>query len=222
MATFKPLIADSLCVAYGKADVLNSVHVEINPGEITCLLGSNGAGKTTFIRALTGLTKPHAGTIQFDGLEITGLPPHRIVSMGISCIPEGRRVFPAMNVEENLLMGAYQERDRNRIRERLARVYDLFPRLKDLQSGALTHRSIPQHHAVSKGTAVFFCQTSCYPNTVNFIHMVPGRKQIMGKAAFIGQQKQSYRVLVQPSYRKQSQSLQLLRQQVQYCRSPAV
>ena len=116
MATFKPLIADSLCVAYGKADVLNSVHVEINPGEITCLLGSNGAGKTTFIRALTGLTKPHAGTIQFDGLEITGLPPHRIVSMGISCIPEGRRVFPAMNVEENLLMGAYQERDRNRIR----------------------------------------------------------------------------------------------------------
>ena len=77
MATFKPLIADSLCVAYGKADVLNSVHVEINPGEITCLLGSNGAGKTTFIRALTGLTKPHAGTIQFDGLEITGLPPHR-------------------------------------------------------------------------------------------------------------------------------------------------
>ena len=74
MATFKPLIADSLCVAYGKADVLNSVHVEINPGEITCLLGSNGAGKTTFIRALTGLTKPHAGTIQFDGLEITGLP----------------------------------------------------------------------------------------------------------------------------------------------------
>ena len=95
MVTFKPLIADSLCVAYGKADVLNSVHVEINPGEITCLLGSNGAGKTTFIRALTGLTKPHAGTIQFDGLEITGLPPHRIVSMGISCIPEGRRVFPA-------------------------------------------------------------------------------------------------------------------------------
>lgn len=127
MSTFKPLIADSLCVAYGKADVLNSVHVEINPGEITCLLGSNGAGKTTFIRALTGLTKPHAGTIQFDGLEITGLPPHRIVSMGISCIPEGRRVFPAMNVEENLLMGAYQERDRNRIRERLARVRSLPP-----------------------------------------------------------------------------------------------
>ena len=136
MATFKPLIADSLCVAYGKADVLISVHVEINPGEITCLLGSNGAGKTTFIRALTGLTKPHAGTIQFDGLEITGLPPHRIVSMGISCIPEGRRVFPAMNVEENLLMGAYQERDRNRIRERLARVYDLFPRLKERRTQA--------------------------------------------------------------------------------------
>lgn len=151
MATFKPLIADSLCVAYGKADVLNSVHVEINPGEITCLLGSNGAGKTTFIRALTGLTKPHAGTIQFDGLEITGLPPHRIVSMGISCIPEGRRVFPAMNVEENLLMGAYQEQDRNRIRERLARVYDLFPRLKERRTQAAGTMSGGEQAMVSIG-----------------------------------------------------------------------
>lgn len=169
MATFKPLIADSLCVAYGKADVLNSVHVEINPGEITCLLGSNGAGKTTFIRALTGLTKPHAGTIQFDGLEITGLPPHRIVSMGISCIPEGRRVFPAMDVEENLLMGAYQERDRNRIRERLARVYDLFPRLKERRTQAAGTMSGGEQAMVSEnfrvirdicraGTAVFLVE----------------------------------------------------------------
>lgn len=74
MATFKPLIADSLCVAYGKADVLNSVHVEINPGEITCLLGSNGAGKTTFIRALTGLTKPTQAPSSLTALKSRGCP----------------------------------------------------------------------------------------------------------------------------------------------------
>jgi len=151
MATFKPMVVDSLSVAYGKADVLTNVRVEINPGEITCLLGSNGAGKTTFIRALTGLTKPRTGTIQFDGLEITGLPPHKIVSLGISCIPEGRRVFPAMNVEENLLMGAYQERNKTLIKQRLEHVYELFPRLKERRGQAAGTMSGGEQAMVSIG-----------------------------------------------------------------------
>lgn len=151
MATFKPMVVDSLSVAYGKADVLTNVRVEINPGEITCLLGSNGAGKTTFIRALTGLTKPRTGTIQFDGLEITGLPPHKIVSLGISCIPEGRRVFPAMNVEENLLMGAFQERNKTLIKQRLEHVYELFPRLKERRGQAAGTMSGGEQAMVSIG-----------------------------------------------------------------------
>ena len=80
MATFKPLIADSLCVAYGKADVLNSVHVEINPGEITCLLGSNGAGKSSTLRTISGLVKPSGGKITFQGEDITGKDPTQIAT----------------------------------------------------------------------------------------------------------------------------------------------
>ncbi len=128
---FKPLVAENMHVAYGKADVLSGVDMEIRPGIITCVLGANGAGKTTLIRALLGLTPPHKGDVIFDGMSIRGLPPHAVVARGISCIPEGRRIFPKMSVEENLLMGAYQERNRTKIRSRLEHVYELFPRLRE-------------------------------------------------------------------------------------------
>lgn len=131
MNKFKPLMVENLHVAYGKADVLCGVSLDIQPGKTTCLLGSNGAGKTTLIRALVGLTPPRSGNIQFAGVDITGMAPYKIVRMGISCIPEGRRVFPKMNVEENLLMGAYQEPSAAKIQNRLARVYEIFPRLRE-------------------------------------------------------------------------------------------
>lgn len=128
---FKPLLVENLHVAYGKADVLSDVSLEILPHKITCLLGSNGAGKTSFIRAVVGLTPPRSGIIQFDGMDITGMAPHKVVHYGISCIPEGRRIFPKMNVEENLLMGAYQEHSAAKTKKRLERVYELFPRLRE-------------------------------------------------------------------------------------------
>ena len=126
---FSPLRVENLFVAYGKADVICGVNMEICAGRITGLLGANGAGKTTLLRAILGLTPPRKGSVLFNGMEISGLPPHKIAARGISCIPEGRRIFSKMTVEENLLMGAYMEKDRDRIRQRLERVYRIFPRL---------------------------------------------------------------------------------------------
>lgn len=124
------LILEKLRVGYDEADVLTGVSLAVRPGEITCILGVNGAGKSTLIRAILSLTPPRSGRILHDGVEITGLPTHRIVSRGITCIPEGRKVFPKMTVRENLLIGAYA--DRNAVTEtRLAGVFDTFPRLKE-------------------------------------------------------------------------------------------
>ncbi|MDR0826764.1 MAG: ABC transporter ATP-binding protein [Desulfovibrio sp.] len=128
------LLFDNIHVAYDKADVLSGVSMEVRPRTITCLLGANGAGKSTLIRALFGLTPPRRGSIIFNETDITGLPTHRIVGMGIACIPEGRRIFPKMTVHENLLMGAYQERSQAKIRSTLDRVYTLFPRLAERRS----------------------------------------------------------------------------------------
>ncbi len=126
---FAPLRIENLFVAYGKADVICGVNMEICAGRITGLLGANGAGKTTLLRAVLGLTPPRKGSVVFNGMEISGLPPHKIAARGISCIPEGRRIFSKMTVEENLLMGAYMEKDRDKIHKRLERVYRIFPRL---------------------------------------------------------------------------------------------
>jgi len=120
-----------LFTAYDKADVLTDVSIVAPAGEITCLLGSNGAGKTTLIRSILGLTPPHAGSIKIFGEEITGLPTHRVVAKGLSCIPEGRRMFPKLTVEENLRLGAYQEPSETEIRNRLDEVYATFHRLAE-------------------------------------------------------------------------------------------
>src|SRR5882672_2813489 len=97
---------DGVTTAYDKADVLEGVSLTVEPGRITCLLGSNGSGKTTLIRSILGLTPPRAGRIAFDGADITRQATHRIVAAGIACIPEGRKVFPKLTVEENLRVGA--------------------------------------------------------------------------------------------------------------------
>ena len=115
--------------AYDKADVLQGVSLSVEPGSITCLLGSNGSGKTTLIRSILGLTAPRAGRIVFNGAEITRLPTHKVVAAGIACIPEGRKVFPKLTVEENLRVGAYQESSESVTRDRVEEIYEIFPRL---------------------------------------------------------------------------------------------
>jgi len=123
-------IAD-VTTAYDKADVLEGVSLTIEPGHITCLLGSNGSGKTTLIRSILGLTPPRTGRIVFDGVDITALPTHKVIAAGIACIPEGRKVFPKLTVEENLRLGAYQEPSEGVRNQRLAGIYRLFPRLAE-------------------------------------------------------------------------------------------
>lgn len=120
-----------LYTAYDSADVLEDVSLTIEPGSITCLLGSNGSGKTTLIRSILRLTPARAGRIIFDGIDITKFPTHKVISTGISCIPEGRKVFPKLTVEENLRLGAYQETSSDLIRERMEEIYRLFPRLAE-------------------------------------------------------------------------------------------
>ena len=125
------LVIEQVYAAYDRADVLEGVSLEIEPGRITCLLGANGAGKTTLIRAILGLTPARAGRILLDGRDITSLPTHQIVAAGIACIPEGRKVFPKLTVEENLRVGAYQERSEAVTRARVEEICRLFPRLDE-------------------------------------------------------------------------------------------
>jgi len=122
---------EGVYTAYDKADVLQGVSLKVEAGRITCLLGSNGSGKTTLVRSILGLTPPRAGHIVFDGSEITNLPTHRIIAAGIACIPEGRKVFPKLTVEENLRVGAYQERTEKISSARLAEILHIFPRLAE-------------------------------------------------------------------------------------------
>jgi branched-chain amino acid transport system ATP-binding protein len=120
-------------VQYGPVRALKAVNLSVIEGEIVALLGANGAGKTTTLRAISGMVKVAGGAIRFDGLDITGLSPHEIVAQGISQVPEGRRIFPDMSVQENLVMGAYLRRSSP---EEIDSVLKLFPELKDRRSQA--------------------------------------------------------------------------------------
>ncbi|MGA3247013.1 MAG: ABC transporter ATP-binding protein [Paraburkholderia sp.] len=121
----------NLRTGYDKVDVLHDVSIDVAPGKITCILGANGAGKSTLIRSILGLTLPRAGQVLWDGADLTGEKTHRIIARGIACIPEGRKVFPRMSVEENLMLGAYLEKGGAQLRERIERVYEIFPRLRE-------------------------------------------------------------------------------------------
>jgi len=125
------LVIEDVSAAYDKANVLENVSLTAASGKITCLLGSNGSGKTTLVRSILGLTPPNKGTIRFGGVDLTGLPTHRVIAAGVACIPEGRRGFPKFTVEENLRIGAYQETSEAAVAERMANVYTTFPRLAE-------------------------------------------------------------------------------------------
>jgi branched-chain amino acid transport system ATP-binding protein len=123
------LTIEGLHVSYGRIEALRGVTLDVDDGEIVTLLGANGAGKTTTLRTVSGLLHPTAGAVTFDGQRIDGLKAHEIVALGISHVPEGRRVFPRMSVLENLKMGAYLRR--GSLTNDLERVFTLFPVLKD-------------------------------------------------------------------------------------------
>jgi branched-chain amino acid transport system ATP-binding protein len=116
---------------YGNIEALKGVSVTVDEGEVVTLIGSNGAGKSTTLRSISGLTPPREGSIKFEGTEIGEVPPQEIVERGISLSPEGRHVFPRMSVRENLDLGAYLRKDRDGVEKDRERVYALFPRLKE-------------------------------------------------------------------------------------------
>lgn len=120
-----------LQVYYGVIQALKGISFEVNQGEVIALIGANGAGKTTTLQTLTGIIPAKAGSITFEGRDITKVPAHKIVEMGMAHVPEGRRVFADMTVYENLLMGAYTRKDKNEIAQSLANVYKRFPRLEE-------------------------------------------------------------------------------------------
>jgi len=116
---------------YGNIEALKGVSIEVEEGECVTLIGSNGAGKSTTLRSISGLTPPRQGSIRFKDREISETPPQEIVSMGVALSPEGRHVFSRMTVFENLMLGAYLRRDESGIKDDLERVFSLFPRLKE-------------------------------------------------------------------------------------------
>ena len=121
----------NLTVSYGACAALHGISLQIKPGDIVTLIGANGAGKTTTLKTVSGLLKPRAGEILYGGKSIAGLPPHRLVKLGIAHVPEGRMVFANLTVHENLMMGAYLQRDKTAIQRELEFVFGIFPRLKE-------------------------------------------------------------------------------------------
>ena len=128
------LKVNGLEVAYGPVRAVNGVDLEVHAGEIRSILGANGAGKSSIIKAILGLVRPRRGTITFEGKEIQRLPAHTVNQLGIAWVPEGRQIFSTLTAHENLLMGAFADRNGQEVQERLAQIMVLFPILRERQS----------------------------------------------------------------------------------------
>ena len=131
MAAAALLELDKLEVAYGGIHAVKGIDLIVRQGELVCLIGANGAGKTTTLKGITSLQPVSAGKVVYEGNDVTGNPAFQLVRKGLSMVPEGRGVFGALTIEENLAMGAYSRRDRKEIKQDVERVFGLFPRLKE-------------------------------------------------------------------------------------------
>ena len=145
---------NNLEVFYGVIQAIKGVSFEVNEGEVIALIGANGAGKTTILHAITGLLSPKAGNIIFKDQDITKVPGHKIVSMGMAHVPEGRRVFAQLTVYQNLKMGAYTRKDKNEIEENLKKVYKRFPRLEERKNQVAGTLSGGEQQMLAMGRAL--------------------------------------------------------------------
>ncbi|MEV7355351.1 ABC transporter ATP-binding protein [Kitasatospora sp. NPDC091276] len=148
------LEVEDLRVAYGKIEAVKGISFTVNQGEVTTLIGTNGAGKTTTLRTLSGLLKPTAGRIAFDGQDLTAVPAHKIVALGLAHSPEGRHIFPRMTIEENLLLGAFLRTDTAGITADVDRAYDLFPILGERRRQAAGTLSGGEQQMLAMGRAL--------------------------------------------------------------------
>ncbi|MDM0035746.1 ABC transporter ATP-binding protein [Variovorax sp. J22P271] len=143
-----------LTVGYGDVSVLRGLSMKVEPGQLVALIGANGAGKTTLLRTTSGLLRPSAGSIQLDGVELQGRPPHRVVESGFVQSPEGKQLFLGMSIRENLLVGAHNPRARAVREQTLAEVFALFPILEERQRLAASTLSGGQQQMVAVGRAL--------------------------------------------------------------------
>ncbi|MBQ8575227.1 MAG: ABC transporter ATP-binding protein [Clostridia bacterium] len=141
-------------VNYGVIKAIKGVSFEVNEGEIIALIGANGAGKTTILHTITGLIPAKAGSIMFDGKELTKTPPHKIVSMGMAHVPEGRRIFQQLSVLENLKLGAYTRKDKAEFDSTLKMVYERFPRLEERKNQVAGTLSGGEQQMLAMGRAL--------------------------------------------------------------------
>ena len=141
-------------VCYGVIRAIKGVSFEVNQGEVIALIGANGAGKTTILHTITGLIPAEKGSILFDGKELTKTPAHKIVSMGMAHVPEGRRVFAQLSVLENLKLGAYTRKNKAEIEESLQMVYDRFPRLEERKNQVAGTLSGGEEQMLAMGRAL--------------------------------------------------------------------
>jgi branched-chain amino acid transport system ATP-binding protein len=146
------LSVSNLQASYGAAQVLFEISFEVGAGEVVTLLGRNGMGKTTTIKSIMGLLKPHGGAVRFDGRSLEGLPPYRVAQAGIGLVPEGRQIFPTLTVEENLIATAATRS--GPARWTLDRIYELFPRLKERRSNLGTQLSGGEQQMLAIGRAL--------------------------------------------------------------------
>lgn len=125
------LEVNGLSVSYGLINAVKDVSFEVNEGEIVALIGANGAGKTTVMRAINGLIPKKSGSVRFDGRDITSVAGHKLNGLGLTQVPEGRRIFRELTVRDNLLLGGYVTKDKKELKRRMEEVYEIFPRLKE-------------------------------------------------------------------------------------------
>ncbi|MER8182487.1 ABC transporter ATP-binding protein [Kitasatospora sp. NPDC094015] len=148
------LEVEDLRVSYGKIEAVKGISFTVNQGEVTTLIGTNGAGKTTTLRTLSGLLRPTAGKVTFEGRPLTTVPAHKIVSLGLAHSPEGRHIFPRMSIEENLLLGAFLRKDTPGITEDVERAYTLFPILGERRKQAAGTLSGGEQQMLAMGRAL--------------------------------------------------------------------
>ena len=145
---------ENLHVNYGAIHAIKGVSLNVEEGEIVSLIGANGAGKTTILHTVTGLVRAREGSIEYGGRNLRTLAPHKIVTMGLAHVPEGRQIFARMTVEENLLMGAYFRKDAEGIKNDLDKVYDSFPRLKERMNQVSGTLSGGEQQMLAMGRAI--------------------------------------------------------------------
>ncbi|MGO1252774.1 ABC transporter ATP-binding protein [Alcaligenes aquatilis] len=152
----EPLMLDirGLDVAYGGIRAVRGLDLRVGKGELVCLIGANGAGKSTTLRAITGLVPTAAGQIEHQGESIIGLPSHQLVRRGVVMVPEGRGIFPQLTIEENLAMGAYTRKDHQEVRQDIERIYTLFPRLAERKKQSAGTLSGGEQQMVAMGRAM--------------------------------------------------------------------